>query len=148
MNREIKFRGLDLETKEWVYGYYSQADGKHYISLDNPAVLMEAANGVCAIESFVEVDPATVSQFTGLRGKNGKEIYEGDILHCSGTAYADTDIPGSPASWPWELTAEVKVSDENDSLAYGFEPFLDAAVDPEREAEVIGNKFQNPELLP
>lgn len=66
MNREIKFRGKRIDNGEWVYGYLADED---YI------------NDIDSIDlSSIEVDRDTVGQFTGLFDKNGKEIFEGDIL--------------------------------------------------------------------
>ncbi|MDE6493087.1 MAG: YopX family protein [Bacteroidales bacterium] len=66
MKREIKFRGKRLDNGEWVYGFLADED---YINDINSIDL-----------SSIEVDPATVSQYTGLKDCNGKEIYEGDII--------------------------------------------------------------------
>lgn len=65
MKREIKFRGLRTDGKGWVYGSFI------HNSIDCPCIIDYDA------EQY-EIIPKTIGQFTGLKDKNGKDIYQGD----------------------------------------------------------------------
>ena len=70
MNREIKFRGKRIDNGEWVYGDLLHFGNKTEILRDIQ----------CGPNESIKVIPESVNQFTGLYDKDGKEIYEGDIL--------------------------------------------------------------------
>ena len=70
--RTIKFRGYNEKRGVWLYGSHIINRGAHFVAPD------EFANGK-TWEDY-EVIPETVGQYTGLTDKNGKEIYEGDII--------------------------------------------------------------------
>jgi uncharacterized phage protein (TIGR01671 family) len=110
---EIKFRDYDPETKEIRYFGLDQYDREVHDSYGN------------------------ITQFTGLLDKNGKEIYEGDIIDYAG--------------WAWYRSKLLIVVEWSSTLS-GFEPFVDYNKDlgidhPSSECLVIGNIYENPELL-
>lgn len=124
MNREILFRGKRIENGEWVYGslvlWY---DGS--ISIET---------GVYDAPMYA-VDPATIGQYTGLTDKNGKRIFEGDLITIPGSKRQ-----GLPAPVKWSnFDARFEV------CRRGFNPIcLDG---DEGIYEVIGNIHDNYEFL-
>lgn len=123
MNREIKFRGEKLDGT-WIYGAYLPAldddNCDSIINADNP-------NG-----RIVKTD--TVGQYTGLKDKNGKEIYEGDIIVQQG----------------YSGKRKMLIRFEHGAFITGEHSGSSTATRPmliQKRCVVIGNIHDNPELL-
>lgn len=72
--RTIKFKGKSVDSGEWIEGYYYKECDNTYIIEDRQKKSMLNRN------EAVLIDPSTVCQFTVFLDKNGKDIYEGDVL--------------------------------------------------------------------
>lgn len=127
--REILFRGKDLSgvlTRSWIFGSLDTTENEHTIM-----IYPDRFGNKCRIF----VDPKTVGQYTGLTDKNGKKIFEGDIVERLWLGekhiyriYYDSDISSF-------IGADIDCQ--------GFTTFnYDSC-----EFEVIGNIYDNPELL-
>lgn len=142
--REIKFRGKNLNTKEWVYGDLLQwNDGETAIGVHGQFI----DDGYHFNENYDKtpyVDETTVGQYTGLKDKNGKEIYEGDIISVNGKypkliRYID--------EWASYCLANLTDLDCDLKTRYWQQVSHCWWTDYKREIKVIGNVYDNPELL-
>ena len=127
MKREIKFRGKDFLGR-WHYGYLHLATGSSSLMIQ-----------VDSFDSF-GVLPESVGQFTGLLDKNGKEIYEVDIIGCHNPSINHLIFYNEKQG---RFMAALNGDIENDFGGV-------CGLDDSRwtgSKKVIGNVYDNPELL-
>lgn len=76
--REILFRGKRLDNGEWVEGFYVHIPSGRY---EQDEHLIQTIKDTGKIGILMRIDPSTICQFIGICDKDGKKIFEGDILH-------------------------------------------------------------------
>lgn len=130
--KKIKFRGADIKNDSWHYGDLLQTNegsvciGVHGQYIDDGMHFNEMYDKTPYIEEH------TIGQYTGLCDKNENEIYEGDVLEDSDLRYE--------VCWYDEVAAFIAEDIESNK------PFLLSDLDL-RETVIIGNIYDNPELL-
>lgn len=144
--REIKFRGKRVDNGEWIIGnlytptrlvkgVYISPDTNYADfapSFEEGDNFEEEMNKGCALGRFIEVDPSTVGQYTGLKDFNGKEIYEKDIFQTHyGSNYS--------VEFMQDLSLYSICRPIGKVASY---PFLDYD-----RGVVVGNIHDNPELI-
>lgn len=135
--REILFKAKQCDTGEWVEGwYYQETDGGMH-NLSYIAAFKKGYNGEMFLTGCYEVDPDTVCEYTGLTDKNGKKIFEEDYLFDGKLKYL---VKYSSTSCGFEAHGFIR---EGIWSLY----HLCNKHNQGREIEVIGNIFDNPELI-
>lgn len=150
--REILFRGKRIDNGEWVEGYYAFVDNVHYIYTG------ELRNGgLYVVAERFEIDQSTICQYTGLTDKNGRKIWENDIVNVRHEKYLDEpDAEFSISMFPKTKEYERKYAVEfvNTGSNYGYRCrnrsihfLITKNTIYNHKIEVIGNIFDNPELM-
>lgn len=136
--REILFRGKRIDNGEWVEGYYVKALDMYDKEIHAIFDTMTTFYACGETSGFELVDPETICQYTGLIDKNGKKIWENDILE----GHLDDKFPE-------DVTREKVIWHES-----GWKTEEPGCVDKEyldefdtENFEVVGNVYDNPELL-
>lgn len=137
--REILFRAKQIDDGEWVEGYYAMMGKgnliRHYI-VQNCALtgLFEDPEDNMYFND-VEIDPETLCQYTELKDKNGNRIWENDIVRIENSMDEGIGkIEFYGGMW--------YVDGEPSNSLYDIMEYDDIA-----EIEVVGNIFDNPELM-
>lgn len=142
--REILFKAKRIDNGEWIEGYifdngFDGEEKKYFVG----GLIIEKYNGTACDDwnitgiDFCEINPETLCQFTGLYDKNGKRIWENDVvwLVCDGKEHIYQIVWDNS-----ELDFKAAKGEENYGTNYEYLLCCD-------DIEVIGNIFDNPELL-
>lgn len=144
--RKILFRGKRLDNGEWIQGFLALLGDDYYIAPDINAYTSMGGRGkgrCMMFGHYYQVLPETVGQYTGLTDKNGKKIFEGDIIIITPDYYYSDDYCISKVYVYKGVFCVDYHGDDFDSTALGF---LDDYL-PDGDFEIIGNIHDNPELL-
>ena len=139
--REILFRGECSDDGTWKFGAYGNHTSLDAMIIDRP--YLTAGNDLAALGFWV-VDPATVGQYTGLTDKNGKRIFEGDVL-----IFIEPDTQEFDDNERFVVRWFEDASGFLLELLYKGKSNSWEEIDEKHAAnfEVIGNIHDNPELL-
>ena len=138
MNREILFKAKKVDGGEWIEGYIVKKHGTYFLYDINES-------DTCRQNNYL-IDEDTICQYTGLTDKNGNRIWEGDIIkYHFGEVYAPVKFGEYQSCFDSTSTCHVgfyvdwdKNHDFRKDLGYWIKMV---------DAEVVGNIFDNPELL-
>lgn len=156
MNREILFRGKRVDNGEWIDGYLFDDGYTKPRHVFVGGLIINEYNGTACDEwdinaiDFADVKPDTICQYTGLTDKNGKKIFEGDILRGFQYPFCCDGEYNYYAEIIFENCSFMTYTHKNPSscvrgISAGNTDLMEDWVS--EDWEVIGNIYDNPELL-
>lgn len=140
--REILFKAKRIDNGEWVIGHYIPFGLDVDIHYDIDIIFNRGDYIFCSeSQQLIEINIKTLCQYTGLKDKNGNKIFENDTLNAWYGSYELTvswDDENAMFYAEYKGTKSGHEDDDNDDYAEAWD-FINY--------EVIGNKFDSPELL-
>jgi len=138
--RELRFRGKLLKDSDSFKTY------KKGTIIQGGFCSKGTQTFIVAHFNVFEVEPESVLQFTGLKDKNGKHIYEGDVLEFR------NDLGRNNLHKVFRVDGGLAINSHSDDISKDSIVFYEACADMQtsqwiRQCEVIGNIHQNPELI-
>ena len=140
----IKFRGKSISTGEWAYGHYYES------LLNGDHIIIEEM-----FSEHISVDPKTVGQYIGVKDKNAKKIYKGDIVKwddgSAGRYWRVAQVVYVPGFWRFEIIPGKSINCFKDGQTGAFDGgsfmYLPNTSAHNNVMEVIGNIHDNKNLL-
>ena len=134
------YKAKRLDNGEWVQGVPFKVEGKWVLLINDNENLLRAhyiEENMWTAEIYaIEVDSTTICQCTGLKDKNGKLIWENDIVKCLYDSYGENGVYIGKVIYREDTCCFVDANSESTDYEWW-----------EEEKEVIGNIFDNKELL-
>ena len=152
---EILYRGKRINDDSWAYGFYIHRPQPVCIGHSHPYCIWIPANNPDETTTIVEVDPATVGQFTGLVVANGK-VFDGDYLKFG--AYI-LEVFWNGETFQWQAGKVGKSYDISFRCCGNYrgdkwtvidlgEIAAEPIITGRMTTEIVGNRWDNPELIP
>lgn len=135
--REILYRGKRIDNKKWIEGCYAVV-GEKKVIIAHPEMFYDENAKQCYGSEIKDIDPETVCQYIGMTDKNGRKIFEGDIIEVCTFGF-------NPERFITEVAYDkcaFRLKNGRNMFYYGQSDFTKMD-----DAKVIGNIFDNPELL-
>lgn len=171
--REILFRGKRMDNGEWIEGYYFEFDCHSFITMCKDSFISHYFSRTSIFDlkmRAIQVKPSTICQYTGLTDKNGRKIFEGDIIRQK-TTKKFHEVNGME----WEQYGIVRFGEYDwrestlgyETVCFYVEHLKNKCIKPKNYClgrisaglnqsdilseyypyEVVGNIFDNPELM-